>query len=148
MSDPVFATGDEAKARLDRLAAETRAKAERYQAMQAQVGQVSVTERSKDGLVSVTVDSAGNVTDLRITDAVRGMSGEQVAAAVLSTLRQAQSRLPERLSEVMAATIGDDQRTIDAIVGSYRAKFPRPDEPAGKDEDDDDWDNRSFLRNK
>jgi DNA-binding protein YbaB len=124
--------GADASDRLDRWVADAKAKAERYQAMQAQAGQVSVTESSKDGMVTVTVDSAGNLTDLRITDRVRDLGGAQVAAAVLSTLRKAQSRLPDRLAEVMAATIGDDQRTVDTIVENYRAKFPEPepDEPA------------------
>jgi DNA-binding protein YbaB len=131
MSDPLSGGGDDATARLDRWAAEARAKAQRYQAMQAAVGQVSVTESSKDGMVTVTVDSAGNVTDLRITDRVKEMSGSQVSSAVLSTLRRAQSRLPKRLGEVMAATIGDDQQTVDTIVDNYRSKFPEPepDEP-------------------
>src|SRR5207302_10410592 len=39
---------------------------------------------------------------------------------------RAQSRLPERLAEVMAGTIGDDPRTVETIVGNYRAKFPEP----------------------
>ena len=124
MSDPT--------ARIDQLTAAAKAKAGRYLAMQARAAEVSVTESSQDGLVTVTVDSAGNVTDLRITDKVKEMSGERVAAAVLLTLRRAQARLPEKLAEVMAETIGDDQQTVDTIVGNYRAKFPEPepeDEP-------------------
>jgi DNA-binding protein YbaB len=152
MSDPLLTTGADAKARLDRMVADARAKAERYQAMQAQVGQVSVTESAKDGLVTVTIDAAGNVTDLRITDAVKEKSGSQVAEAVLETLRKAQSRLPERLGEVMAATIGDDQQTIDTIVDNYRTKFPQPVEPGAArpaDEgDEDDWAGRPLLRDE
>ncbi|MFD2415244.1 YbaB/EbfC family nucleoid-associated protein [Amycolatopsis pigmentata] len=133
MSDPLSSTDGDPAARLDRWAAEAKAKAQRYQAMRAQVGQVSVTESSKDGTVTVTVDSAGNVTDLRITDAVKEMSGSQAASAVLLTLRKAQSRLPEKLAEVMTDTIGDDPQTMNTIVGNYRAKFPEP-EPDDGDE--------------
>jgi DNA-binding protein YbaB len=129
MGDPLSGAGAAAAARIDRLTAEAKAKAERYRAMQAQVGQVSATESSQDGLVTVTVDSAGNVTDLRITDKVREMSGEQVASAVLRTLRRAQSRLPEKLAAVMAETIGDDEQTMNTIVSNYRSKFPEPEEP-------------------
>lgn len=124
MTDPL--SGGDAAARVDQMVAQAKEKAQRYQAMQAAVGQVAVTETGKDGLVTVTVDSAGNVTDLRITDQVRELSGAQVAAAVLTTLRRAQSRLPDRLGEVMAETIGDDRQTVDTIVGNYRAKFPEP----------------------
>ncbi|WP_329060002.1 YbaB/EbfC family nucleoid-associated protein [Amycolatopsis sp. NBC_01480] len=118
--------GGGAAAQIDEWVAAAKAKAERYQAMQAATSRVSVSESSSDGMISVTVDSAGNVTDLRITDAVRESTGAKVAAAVLSTLRRAQARLPERLGEVMAETIGDDQPTMDTIVGRYRAKFPEP----------------------
>jgi|SRR5438067_1381717 len=126
MSEPRIGAGADAAAQVDQWVAQAKAKAERYQAMQAAVGQVAVTESSKDGLVTVTVDSAGNVTDLRITDRVREMSGSQVSSAVLTTLRRAQAKLPERLGEVMADTIGDDTQTMDTIVGNYRAKFPEP----------------------
>ncbi|KAA9151023.1 YbaB/EbfC family nucleoid-associated protein [Amycolatopsis acidicola] len=130
MSDPLSGQDGDPAARVDQLVAQAKEKARRYRAMQAAVGQVSVTESSPDGLVSVTVDSAGNVTDLRITDKVKELSGAQVSAAVLTTLRRAQSRLPERLGEVMAETIGDDPQTMDTIIGNYRAKFPEPEEPA------------------
>ena len=129
MGDPL--TGRDLTAQIDQWSAAAREKAERYQAMQARAGQVSVTESSQDGLVTVTVDSAGNVSDLRITDRVKELSGAQISATVLLTLRRAQARLPEKLAEVMAETIGDDQQTMDVIVGNYRAKFPEPpsDEP-------------------
>ncbi|WP_255638271.1 YbaB/EbfC family nucleoid-associated protein [Amycolatopsis sp. DSM 110486] len=126
MSDPISDKAENAEARVDQLVAQAKQKAQRYRAMQQAVEQVVVSAASKDGTATVTVDSAGNVTDLRITDRVREMSGDQVAKAVLSALRTAQSKLPDRLSEVMADTIGDDPQTRDTIVGSYRAKFPEP----------------------
>lgn len=131
MSGPTQNGSLSSSAGIDQWVAQARAKAERYQQMSAQAGQVSVTESSKDGLVTVTIDSSGNVTDLRITDRVREMSGTEVAAEVLLTMRRAQAKLPEKLAEVMAATIGDDGTTVDTIVGNYRAKFPEPpsDEP-------------------
>lgn len=118
--------GSGAAAQVDQWVAAAKRKAERYQAMRAAVGQVSVTESSKDGLVTATVDSAGNLTELRITDRVWELSGAQVATAVLGTVKRAQAKLPERLGELMAETIGDDPRTREKIVGEYRAKFPEP----------------------
>ncbi|WP_020664683.1 YbaB/EbfC family nucleoid-associated protein [Amycolatopsis benzoatilytica] len=126
MSGPLSDNAEGAEARIDQLVAQAKQKAQRYRAMQQAVEQVSVSAASKDGTATVTVDSAGNVADLRITDRVREMSGDQVAKAVLSALRAAQAKLPDRLSEVMADTIGDDPQTRDTIVGNYRAKFPEP----------------------
>ncbi|MEU5852873.1 YbaB/EbfC family nucleoid-associated protein [Saccharopolyspora shandongensis] len=40
--------------------------------MQQQVTAVKATAESRDGVVRVTVDSAGAVTDLQITDDARG----------------------------------------------------------------------------
>ncbi|HVV20385.1 MAG TPA: YbaB/EbfC family nucleoid-associated protein [Pseudonocardiaceae bacterium] len=124
MTDPL--AGTDAAARLDKWAVDAKAKAERYQAMSSAAHQVAVRETSPDGLVTVTIDSAGNVTDLKLTDRVQQLTGAQVAAAVLTTMRRAQAKLADRLGEVMAATIGDDRRTTEAVLGSYRAKFPEP----------------------
>jgi DNA-binding protein YbaB len=145
--EPGFET---ATARVDQWVADARAKAERYQAMREQAQQVSVTASAPDELVTVTVDSAGNVTGLRITDEARNLSGERIAAAVLDTIRRAQARLPQRLAEVMADTIGSDQRTIDTIVGNYRAKFPDPDglPDAPPDDDDDGWADQPVIRGR
>ena len=150
MSSPTPNGSLSSSAGVDQWVAQARAKAERYQEMRAQAGHVSVTESSKDGMVTVSIDSSGNVTDLRITDRVRELSGAEVAAEVLLTMRRAQARLPEKLAEVMAATIGDDPGTAETIVGNYRAKFPEPpsDEPAkppSPPRDDDDFGGESVL---
>ncbi|GDY30061.1 YbaB/EbfC family nucleoid-associated protein [Gandjariella thermophila] len=116
-------------ARLDQWVADAKAKAQRYQEMQAEVSRVSATESSPDGVVTVTVDANGALTDLRITDRVREMSGTQVAAAVLGAMRRAQSRLPDRVAEVMQSTIGDDQAAMDIVMANYRGRFPEVDEP-------------------
>ncbi|MEU0878218.1 YbaB/EbfC family nucleoid-associated protein [Lentzea sp. NPDC005914] len=153
MSSPTPNGSLSSSAGIDRWVAQARAKAERYQEMRAQAGHVSVTEASKDGMVTVSIDSSGNVTDLRITDRVRELSGAEVAAEVLLTMRRAQAKLPEKLAEVMAATIGDDPGTAETIVGNYRAKFPEPpsDEPApparppSPPRDDDDFGGESVL---
>ena len=90
--------------------------------------------------MTVTIDSSGNVVDLRVKD------HDELARAVLLTMRRAQARLPEKLAEVMAETIGDDKQTVDTIVGNYRAKFPEPlpegtppPPPAPKTGDDEDF---------
>ncbi|ADJ47309.1 hypothetical protein AMES_5484 [Amycolatopsis mediterranei S699] len=129
MGGPVPGSGADAIVGIDRLVA--KAKAQRYRAMQAAVARVSVTETAGDGLVTATVDAAGNLTGLRLTDRVRELSGAQVAAAVLRTVRPARSRLPDRFGEVMAETIGDDERTRETIAGNYRAKFPEPEPEPG-----------------
>jgi DNA-binding protein YbaB len=132
MSGPIF--GGDAKtvnARLDDWVAAARAKAERYQDVAARTRAVSVTETSRDGLVTVSVDANGTVTDLTLTDRVRDLSGQQVATAVLRTIQRANARIPDRIAELMRAAVGDDPATIDAVLANYRARFPEPEpEPA------------------
>ncbi|HEX7309406.1 YbaB/EbfC family nucleoid-associated protein [Lentzea sp.] len=131
------AANGSASAGIDAWVAQAKAKAERYQAMSVQARQISVTDT--EGPVTVTVDSGGNVVDLRIK------GHDDVARDVLLTMRRAQAKLPEKLAEVMAETIGDDPRTVSTVVGNYRAKFPEPvsDDPpprpkrAASDDDDD-----------
>lgn len=119
---------DEGAEALDRWVAENEAKAQRFQQMRDGVQQVSTTETSRDGIVTVTVDAAGNMTDLQITDGVKQLSGSKVASQVLGTMRRAQSRLAEQVAEVVSATVGDDRSTMDTMLSSYRGKFPEPED--------------------
>lgn len=151
MSESVFGM-DSASARegIEGWAAGLEAKAERYQQMQQRVSEVSATSRSRDGLVRVTVDSGGNVTDLTISDDVRRRSGDEVATAVMSTIRRAQAGITEQVSSVMSETVGDDEATVNAVVSSYRQRFPDPDADEDADHDEqpppDDDNGTTYLR--
>ncbi|OZM73730.1 hypothetical protein CFN78_09470 [Amycolatopsis antarctica] len=107
-------------------------KAARYEQMQRQVEQISITESVASGAVSVTVGHNGLPTDVRMTEAVKSMAAEEIAAAVLAAMRKAQSRYPERLAEITAATVGDDTTTRH-ILATATEQFPAPleeDEPS------------------
>jgi DNA-binding protein YbaB len=157
VSEPNFGIdGARTEEELDRWAAGVAAKAERYQDMQRQVTAITATDSSRNGIVTVTVDSSGAVTDLRITDQVRNLPGSEVAALVLSTMRRAQSRITAQVAEVMRATVGDDPQTVNAVVSTYQERFPEPEpEPSGHStvrdkrigyEEDEDWDNGPYRR--
>jgi hypothetical protein len=124
---------------LDRLVADTRAKAQRYQQMRAGVEQVSATEASPDGVVTITVNAAGMVTELCLTDRIRELTGSALASTIMSTIRRAQARLADQVADVMAATVGDDQTTMDVVLANYHARFPDP-EPQATPEQRDDGD--------
>jgi DNA-binding protein YbaB len=125
VSQPNFGfDGARTEQEIERWAAGVTAKAERYQDMQRQVTEITSTETSRDGTVTVTVDSGGVVRDLQITDRVRAMQGAEVAELVLGTMRRAQSRITEQVAQVMQATVGDDTETVAAVVSGYRQRFP------------------------
>ncbi|HEU5474957.1 MAG TPA: YbaB/EbfC family nucleoid-associated protein [Actinophytocola sp.] len=139
MSEPSFGgDGYQTELEVRRWAAAVEAKAQRYQVMQAQVGEVTVTETSPDELVEVTVASSGLVTDLRISDRSREKSGAELAALVLATMRRAQARITDKVADVMQRTVGDDPATVASMVASYRQRFPEPEpepEPPAPDDE-------------
>ncbi len=117
---------EETERRVEQWAAEFAAKADRYQQMQTQISQVSATESSPDGAVQVTVDSAGVVTDLVLSDRAGQVRPQQLSAQILETMRRAQSRLTDRVQQVMLTTVGDDEATVRAVVANYEQRFPEP----------------------
>lgn len=117
---------EETERRVEQWAAQFAAKADRYQQMQRQIAQVSVTESSADGAVRVTVDSAGVVTDLVLSDRAAQLRPPQLSTQIMEVMRRAQSRLTDRVQQVMLDTVGDDQTTVRAVVASYEQRFPEP----------------------
>lgn len=119
---------EETERRIEQWAADFAAKADRYQEMQSRLTQLSATETSGDGAVEVTVDSAGVVTDLVLSDRAGQMRPQQLAAQILDTMRRAQRILTGRVQDVMVSTVGDDPATVDAVVANYEQRFPEPPE--------------------
>jgi DNA-binding protein YbaB len=88
----------------------------------------TVTERSDDGQVTVTVNASGNVTDLRITPG--GRQGPDLAQSIMITMRRAQSRLADAVQRTVPATVGTTMMT--ELTGQYRRTYPAPPpEPRG-----------------
>ncbi|MFI6031303.1 YbaB/EbfC family nucleoid-associated protein [Amycolatopsis magusensis] len=108
----------------ERNAAET---SQKYQAMQAEVERISITESVASGAVSVTVGHNGLPTDIKMTQAVLKMGPDEIAANVLRAMQKAQSKYPERLAEITAETVGDDATTRH-LVATAVDNFPAPPE--------------------
>lgn len=120
----------DAERRVEQWAAQVTEKAQRYQNMQAQVAELSVTESSADGAVRLTVGSSGVLADLELTERAGQLPPRQLAAQIMDTMRRAQGKLSGRVADVMRASVGEDVETINSVVSSYRQRFPeQPDEP-------------------
>ncbi|MFC4003903.1 YbaB/EbfC family nucleoid-associated protein [Prauserella oleivorans] len=106
--------------------------AQRYQAMASRVQEISVTERSPDNAVEVTIDSKGLLTNLSIAESAQGKRMAELSALIMRTVRAAQSRMPELLQQAMAETIGTDDAAAVKVFEDARKTFPEPpeDEPA------------------
>lgn len=119
MTDP-FA---ESNAALRRHAEEVARKNQRYREMREGLAKMSVTETSPDGRVTLTVDAGGVLTDLRLDDEDTRPPSQEISATVLTTLRRAQSRLPERAAEIIGA-LENDPDAVDQALSGYRERFP------------------------
>lgn len=102
-------------------------KAQRYQRMREQIGQLSITESVANGAVTVTVGPNGIPTGITMTDAVRSMKPDEIASSVLRAMQKAQSRYPARIQEIVAETVGEDD-TSRHIVEAAERSFPPPPE--------------------
>jgi DNA-binding protein YbaB len=103
-------------------------KAARFKAMAEQVEQVSITESVAGGAVRVTVGHNGIPTDIAMTDKVRAMEPDEIASNVMAAIRKAQSRYPERLAEILAETVGEDDPAARHILAKAEESFPAPPE--------------------
>jgi DNA-binding protein YbaB len=97
--------------------------ATRFHAMRTEVERIRVSESGAGGAVEVTVDAQGALTELALTDKIRNMPPGELAAQVMACVRRAQQQLPSRVRRAMEATVGDQQRLIDQVVGVYRERF-------------------------
>jgi DNA-binding protein YbaB len=127
VSEPGFG-GDGARTeqQLNKWAADIAAKAEQYQDVSREVAALTVREASRDNVVEVTVDARGAVTDLRISDRVRELSGNEIASLVLGTMRCAQHRITDKVAEAMAPMAAQDPKTVQTVVAGYEERFPEP----------------------
>ncbi|GAA1335271.1 YbaB/EbfC family nucleoid-associated protein [Saccharothrix algeriensis] len=162
MTDPGFG-GDEVRTEQEiaRWAEGVAAKAEKYREVSRQVADVTVDEASRDGLVRLSVNAAGALQHLDISERSRELSGAALAASIMTTMRRAQSRIAGRVAEIVAAAGVEEPGTADALVSSYRQRFPEPasDAPPWADQvrpsppparrpahdDEEDWDGPSVT---
>lgn len=124
------------KGRADKLAAATQAMSDRLQ-------QVRATVSDPGGLAEVTVDSAGALVGLRLTNRIQRTAPDVVAQAVMSLLQQARGQVASQSQEVIAETMGPDSaagRAIAEQVGRHLRGAPP------ETDDDGDFDVQSYLR--
>ncbi|WAL63534.1 YbaB/EbfC family nucleoid-associated protein [Amycolatopsis cynarae] len=117
---------DASDAMIDNWTKRLEENAARYQALADRMQGQSVTERSKDGSVQVTVDSRGLLKNLVITEAAAGKRMAEVSAQVMQLVQRAQARIPELLQQAMAETTGTGDQAAAEIIREARSTFPEP----------------------
>ncbi|MFI5890789.1 YbaB/EbfC family nucleoid-associated protein [Actinoplanes sp. NPDC051513] len=96
------------KARIDRMAADTKAMSDR-------LADLRVTASDDDGLVEVTIDSTGVLLDVRFHQRIQRAAPEAVSRALMSALRAARLKAADHTREIITETVGSESvaaRTI------------------------------------
>jgi DNA-binding protein YbaB len=116
-----------------------------------EVAQLSATETSADGLVTVTVGSNGLPTDIKLAESARERPMSEVSASIMATLRKAQSRIPALMAEVAtkAGLAGDS--VVEHLLTTAEESFPAAEPetpPAGppRAADDEYFDDMHLFR--
>lgn len=109
------------KGRIDQLAADT-------QAMSDQMQSLKVTVSDPNHMVSVTVDSTGNLLDLQLTERSRRVEIQHVSQVILETIREAKAQVAEQAKEIIESTLGGDSAVGRAIADRVRNQLMPPTE--------------------
>ncbi|QFU94135.1 YbaB/EbfC family nucleoid-associated protein [Amycolatopsis sp. YIM 10] len=99
--------------------AETQRKAEQ---MRAEIETVTVSERSKDGQIKVTVNHAGNLTGLEIGPIARTKA--DLDQQIMRTMQAAQSKLADAMRGGVPSIAGTE--TMAELIEQLNAAYPEP----------------------
>jgi DNA-binding protein YbaB len=74
---------------------------------ETQLGGVGGSASSPDGLVTVTVNASGALTDLVLRPQLRGEDPERISGAIMTAVAQAQRAAAGKVVEIMTEFVGD-----------------------------------------
>jgi hypothetical protein len=99
-------------------------RSELYTEAKREIDAVTVTERSPDGAVEVTVRSSGALVDLTCTELIRTMPARQVAATIRTCVQAAQSGISRRVEEILRNAAPGDPLTSELVAQAHNAFAP------------------------
>jgi DNA-binding protein YbaB len=101
------------KGRIDQLTANTAEMRERLL-------DVRETATDTNRIVEVTVDSTGELVDLRLTDRIQRVAPDVVARTILTTVAAAKAKVAARTADIVGETMGSDSAAGRAIAERLR----------------------------
>ncbi|BFU48052.1 YbaB/EbfC family nucleoid-associated protein [Krasilnikovia sp. MM14-A1004] len=122
---------DAAEDWLDSWTAGVSAQAERAAALSRRVAALTGTATSADGSVKITVGASGQVEKFELDDRVQRLPGAELARQLTAVMRAAQAKVAAQVAVEVQETVGADSETGRAVIQSYEARFPQPDDEAG-----------------
>jgi DNA-binding protein YbaB len=111
------------KENIDRVAAQAAVMSEQMQRLR-------ITARDDNGIAEVTIDSAGVLVDLELTNRIHSFEPAVVARAVLSALREARGKAADQAHQIAVETMGPDSLSARTTADRMRQALERPDDVA------------------
>lgn len=127
---------------------------EQFSEAERRIDAMTVTERSPDGVVEVTVRANGALAGLELTEAARTMQPRHLAAVIQRCVQQAQAGVATRTEEILRATAPGDPLTDELAATVHKAFAPPEVSPAAPSagprtmpigDIEDDWGGQSFM---
>jgi DNA-binding protein YbaB len=124
-----YGNGPEAvRARVQTIAQQAQQRAQQFAQVRDQINGITVTERSSDGVVEVTVQASGVPTRLKLSEDASRLRPDQIAAKVMSCIHRAQARIADQVKAAVDETVPSGDPAARHIVDRFRAQFPEPPE--------------------
>jgi DNA-binding protein YbaB len=95
--------------------------------------ETSASVESTEGVATVTVDSSGGMTELRISEKAMRLPAAELASIILDTNRRAQAKMARQMVDVVSGLYGAGSETASFIGGVYTDRFPDPPEDEERD---------------
>lgn len=136
MADEVDDAVARAHADIDGWVRQAQERAEASRRLAEQVEALRETEVSRDRAISVTVDAAGRLVDLRLREPAMDFTPGDLAAAIMRAVQRASGRAGERTAQMAAEVWGEDsavaQRVRQAYTGAGDGAAPQSQSGAGR----------------
>lgn len=114
---------EDARRRLDEWKARMEAHAANLQEANTELAAVSATYKDPNGVVTVTVDSSGNLTDLTLSNRVQRQAPEDTARQIKDALAAAKQQVTQLTTEVATRHFGADSPTTKALVDHSKSSL-------------------------
>jgi DNA-binding protein YbaB len=114
---------DEAQRRLDEWKARMESHAAQLQAANEELAAVTTTYTDPNGVVTVTVDSGGNLTELVLSNRVQRQAPEVTARQITEALAAAKQQVAQMTTEVATRHFGADSPTTKALADHAKSSL-------------------------
>ena len=119
MADEIDDAASRAHAHIDGWVRQAQERAEASQRLAKQVESLRETEVTRDRAISVTVDAAGRLVDLKLREPAMDFTPGDLAAAIMRAVQKASARAGEKTAQMAADVWGEDSAVAQRVRQAY-----------------------------